>query len=192
MNRSHVKAYVSALSGAALNRRTALQTELAVGFAVILESGPSKRLARAQLIEIYASAGYQCREPADLDYKTIFRRISASFALYEFLGESDIREWASDLSRGPLLSAFVEKLIPLKLTTINEVIQICNSAKPGGGRTRGPRPGIHIDTTHIHLVVPPSATRDELLEAAAQLMTLAQQMLHEHSQESEPKELEHA
>jgi hypothetical protein len=192
MNRSHVKAYVSALSGAALNRRTALQTELAVGFAVILESGPSKRLARAQLIEIYAAAGYQGREPADLDYKTIFRRISASLSLYEFLGENDIREWASDLSRGPLLSAFVEKLIPLKLTTINEVIQICNSAKPGSGRTRGPRPGIHIDTARIHLVVPPSATRDELLEAAAKLMTLAQQMLQEHSQESEPRELEHA
>lgn len=178
MNRSNVKAYVTAISGAALNRRTALQTELAVGFAVILEAGASRRLARAQLCEIYASAGYKCREPADLDWKTINRRISAAFALYDFLGESDIKGWAGDLSKGPLIRAFVERLTPLKLTTINEVIQVCASAK-GESKQRGRRPGIHIDTQHLHLVVPPGTSREELLETAAKLMQLAQEMVPE-------------
>lgn len=189
MNRSNIKAYVTALNSAVLNRRTALQTELAVGFAVILESGPSRRLARAQIIEVYAGAGYKCREPSDLDYKTINRRISASFALFDFMGEKDIREWTKDLSRGPLISAIVEKLVPLKLTTINEVLQICLTEKPAGASTRGRRPGIHIDTQHLHLVVPPTTTREELLEAAAKLMHLANEMI---GQPEEVRELEAA
>ncbi len=193
MNRTIVKAYVTALNSAALNRRTALQTELAVGFAVILESGASRRLARAQLVEIYAGAGYKCQETSDLDYKTINRRISASVALYDFLGEKDIRAWVGTLSKGPLISAIVEHLVPLKLTTINEVLQICSSNK-GPGKTRGPRPGIHIDTTHLHLVVPPTTTREELLEAAAKLMQLANQMVGQpRDTASEPeKELQAA
>ena len=176
MNRSNVKAYVSAINGAALNRRTALQTELAVGFAVVLEAGGSKRLARAQLCEIYVSAGYKCREPADLDWKTINRRISAAFALYEFLGEQDVREWARDLSKAALISAFVERLTPLKLTTINEVLQIC-VPKKDDVKSRGRRPGIHIDTQHLHVVVPPGTSREELLETAARLMQIAHEML---------------
>jgi hypothetical protein len=178
MNRSHIKAYVTAINSAALNRRTALQTELAVGFAVILESGPSKRLARAQIVEIYAEAGYKCRETSDLDYKTINRRISASFALYDFLGEKDIREWTKDLTRGPLLQAIIEHLIPLKLTTINEVLQICQDTKTEPS-TRGRKPGIHIDTEHLHLVISRQATYEEILEAAAKLMQLAQDMMQE-------------
>jgi hypothetical protein len=191
MNRSNLKAYVTAINGAAMNRRTALQTELAVGFAVILECGPSKRLARAQIVEIYATAGYQCREPADIDYKTIARRIAACFSLFDFMGEKDIRSWAGELTKGPLLAAIIEKLVPLKLTTINEVIQICAAAKVPGAVTRGPRPGIHVDTAHIHFVIPPTATRDDLLEAAAKLMSIAQSMVKVEDPEPE-RETEHA
>jgi hypothetical protein len=192
MNRSNVKAYVTAINGAALNRRTALQTELSVGFAVILEAGSSKRLARAQLCEIYVTAGYKCREPADLDWKTINRRISAAFALFDFLGETDIRTWAGDLSKGPLISAFVEHLVPLKLTTINEVLQVCATPK-GEAKQRGRKPGIHIDTQHLHLVVPPGTSREELLETAARLMQIAQEMVPTSLPEKVPdKELEAA
>lgn len=184
MVRSPLKAYSSAIAGAALSRKSALQVELAVGFAVMLESGPSKRLVRAVLCEVYASAGYKCREPSDIDWTSINRRITASLALYEFLGEAEIRKWAGESTRGELLSALVKQLEPLKLATVNEVLLICNRVKPAG-RIRGPRPGTHIDTEHIHVVVPPNATSDELLLVASKLMAIASSMSHAAVEEPE-------
>lgn len=192
MNRSNMKAYIAALSNSALNRRSALQTELAVGFAVILESGESRKLARIQLVEIYASAGYKCRQPSDIDYKTINRRVAAAVALFDFMGEAEVRQWAGDLTRAPLLNALVERLAPLKLTTINEVLEVCSKSKNGEKSNRGRKPGIRIDTEHLHLTVPTTATREELLEAAMQLMKLANEMVNREL-ESEPEpELEAA
>lgn len=179
MNRSNLKAYAAAIHNAALSRKTALQLELAVGFAVRLEAGSSKRLVRAQLCEIYAAAGYKCREPSDIDWTSINRRISASLALFDFVSQTDdVKLWAGDLQRGPLIAALVEHLKPLKLGTINEVIQICASIKTGKV-ARGPRPGVHVDTTHLHILIPPAATREELLEAAAKLMQMAEAMVPE-------------
>lgn len=173
MNRSNLKAYVTAIQNAALSRKAALQCELAVGFAVMLEVGPSKRLARAQLCEIYATAGYKCSEPTDIDWKSINRRISGSLALWDFIGEEDVAKWAADHTKINLINAIVEKLAPLKLGTINEVLLICNKVKPQ--QTRGRKPGIAIDTQHIHFSVPQSATAEELLQIAAKLMAMAQE-----------------
>lgn len=184
MNRLNVKAYTTAITNAALNRRRALQVELAVGFAVILESGENQKLARVQLTEIYATVGYKCRASDDIDYKTIYRRITAAFTLYLFLGEAEIKSWAGNLSRGPLIDALIAGIEPLKLTTVNEVLEACKDAKhKEEGSARGRRPGVHIDTAHLHIVVPPTATKEELLEAASRLMKMAEAMM-------QPEELE--
>lgn len=176
MNRSNMKAYVAAIHSAALSRKAALQCELAVGFAVMLEAGPNKRLVRAQMCEIYASAGYKCREPSDIDWQSINRRIGASMLLYEFITEAEVKTWAGDLTRSALVDAIVKKLEPLKLGTCNEVIQICKSAKVDRP-TYSRRPGVKIDTAHLHINVPVAATAEELLEAAGKLMQMAQAMV---------------
>jgi hypothetical protein len=174
MQKANVKAYVSAIQGAALSRRAALQVEIAVGFAVCLEVGPSKRLARAQLCEIYAAAGYHCSEPKDIDWKAINRRITGALALWDFLGAEEIAKWAEGHSKNALIDALVEKIAPLKLNTINEVLLICHKVKPQHKRQIN---GTPIATEHLRIVVPPTATAEELFTVASHLMDMAKELM---------------
>lgn len=178
MNKTNIKAYAQIIAKSALNRQLALQCELAVGFAVLLESSPSRRLARAQLQKIYADAGYQCAEPSGIDWKTINHRIRGSVMLYDFLGEADIREWAGDLQKQPLIDALIKKIEPLKLKTLNELMVVCKGARERTASTGGRKPGVRFDTAHMHVTVPTSAQPEELLEIAGKLMTLAQEMVN--------------
>jgi len=50
MNKQLMKAYVNAINHALVSRRDALQTELAVSFAVLLETKSNKRLSREIMI----------------------------------------------------------------------------------------------------------------------------------------------
>jgi hypothetical protein len=179
MNRSNFKVYAAALHSAALSHKSALQFELAVGFAVMLEAGPSKRVARALLCEIYASAGCKCNDPQGLDWKSVNRRITASLLLYDFVTEAEVRVWAAGLSKSALINAIVEKLAVYKLSSVNEVLQICNTTRTQPLVKRGPKPGYHIDTANLHIIVPSSATSEELLEAASKLMALASRMVED-------------
>lgn len=175
LNRTHIKAYSVAITNAALSHAAALQIELAVGFAVQLEIGPSKRLARATLVEIYAAAGYTCSEPKDIDWKRINRRIAASLALFDFMSREEVETWTDGKTKGPLIDAIVDKLKPLKLKTVNEVLVSCGKLKPQA--TRQERPGtVRVETSHLHFSIPPDVTRDELMTAIAKLMAVMQSM----------------
>jgi hypothetical protein len=169
MNKTTIKAYAQIIHAAAMNRRAALQTELAVGFAVLLDSYPSKRLARAQLQKIYDDAGCKCATPSDVNWKSINRRIAASSALFDFMGHHEVREWAGDLTKGPLIEALVKRIEPLKLNTVNEVLIVCKGAKAGNGEgsTVGRKPGQRVETAHLKFSVPPATTPEELLEVGA-------------------------
>lgn len=177
MNKTILKVYTSAIAEAALSRSNALEIELAVGFAVILECGPkSKRLARETLLTIYANAGSKCSEPGDIDWKAINRRIGATVALFDFIGVRDVAEWAGENIKVELIDALREHITPMKFKSVNEILLAC-------GKVRAPRKGREvpvgshmIDTPHVHIVVPPAATKAELIEAATQLMMLAQSM----------------
>src|ERR1700756_5849424 len=97
MNKTILKAYTAAIVEAAMSRQAALEIELAVGFAVVLDCGPkAKRLARETLLTIYNGAGSKCSVPGDLDWKAINRRISASIALFDFVGADTAREWGGE------------------------------------------------------------------------------------------------
>lgn len=181
INRSLIKAYTNAINSAALSRGAALQIELAVGFAVQLEVGVSKRLARATLIEVYAGAGYKCADPGEADWKAINRRIAASLALFEFCGREDVAKWGEGHVKGALIDAIAEKLKPLKLRTVNEVLLVCGKLKPPSKRAAmkvhplKEKPGtLHVDTPHIHIAIPPDITRDEIMDAIAKLMAVMQ------------------
>lgn len=176
MQKSHIKAYASAIQSAALSRTVALQYELAVGFAVQLET-TSKRLARATLQEIYAQAGYQCDKPGALDWKSVNRRITASLAFFDFIGREDVEAWANGQRPKELVETIVRKLEPHKVKTVNEVLLICDKVKkPVPRAPQQPVRGKHIDTPHLHIVIPKKATRQELMEAATQMLALAAMM----------------
>lgn len=181
MNKTIIKAYANIIHAAAMNRRAALQTEIAVGFAVLLDSYPSKRLARAQLQKIYNDAGCKCEGPNDVNWKSVNRRIAASVALFDFMGHEEVREWAGDLVKAPLIEALVKKIEPLKLNTVNEVLIVCKGQKAVGGERAagaGRKPGVRIETSHLKFSVPSNATPEELLEVAGKLMTMAQEMVN--------------
>lgn len=177
MNRTNMKAFSSAIANAALSRRSALQLELAVGFAVHIECGQAKRLTRALLCEIYSGAGYKANAPGDLDWKSINRRITAALALFDFLGAADIAKWIEGKTKTDLLNAIVVKLEPMKLKSINEVLEVCGKVGARAPRTERPEPEgtHHVDTENIHVTVPPEATADELMEVAMAIMDLAKQ-----------------
>lgn len=187
MNKTIIKAYANIIHAAAMNRRAALQTELAVGFAVLLDSYPSKRLARAQLQKIYNDAGCKCADPTDVNWKSVNRRIAASSALFDFMGYEEIFGWAGDLTKAPLIEALVKKIEPLKLNTVNEVLLVCKGAKVGGGERApgaGRKPGQRVETAHLKFSVPATTTPEELLEVAGKLMTMAQEMVNTRHEEA--------
>src|ERR1700739_4713319 len=105
MNRSNLKAFSTAISNAALSRKTALQYEVAVTFAVHLDCKQAKRLSRAMMCEIYNDVGYKCAASGELDWKSINRRITAALALFDFMGAAEIASWIDGKSRMEIVNA---------------------------------------------------------------------------------------
>jgi hypothetical protein len=192
MNRANLKAFSQEIKNAGLHRETAFRIELAVGFAVHMDSH-NARLSRAVLCEIYAMSGYKSSKPGDLDWRKVNRHITAALALYDFLGAEEIAGWATDAgkSRKDLVEALVKKLEPYKVKTVNEVLDICGKIS---NRARGPRMdpiGTHrVDTKHVHVTIPPTATRTELMELALAIMKLAENAPSNghHDEDDEPHE----
>lgn len=187
MNKTILKVYTAAIHEAAMSRQAALEIELAVGFAVILDCGPkAKRLARETLLTIYHGAGSQCSQPGDLDWKAINRRITASIALFEFVGVDTVREWAGEATKADLIAALRKHIQPLKLKSVNEVLLACDKIKaPRSSKSRDVAnvPGTaEIATEHVRVVVPPTATREELIDLATRLMMMAQARFEQPAQ----------
>jgi hypothetical protein len=196
MNKTQIRAYAQIIHSASMNRHAALQAELAVGFAVLLDSYPSKRLARAQLQKIYNDAGCKCADPSDTNWKGVNRRISASIKLFDFVTYEDVKAWAGDLQKAALVEAISKKLEQYKLNTVNEVLVVCQDANPKTVSTRGKvlgrKPGQKVETAHLKFSIPATATPDELLEAAGKLMTMAQAMVNAREAAREAEAAEHA
>lgn len=207
MNRTNLKVCRTAINKALADHASGLRMELAVAFAVILDSGKARRLARAVLCECYAAAGLQCSQPGDRDWRSINRRIGAALALFDFIGLDEVTKWANGKQRTELLDALATQLAPLKLRTVSEILEVCGKIKPRSARM-GPggkqeTPGTqHVDTANVHVVIPPATTRAELMEVALALMKLAEQIpvemgdpavtLADTPQETEQDEPEHA
>ena len=183
MNRTNLKVCRTAINKALADHAAGLRMELAVSFAVILDSGKARRLARAVLCECYAAAGLQCSQPGDRDWRAVNRRIGAAFALFDFIGWDEVTKWANGKQRTELLDALAAQIAPLKLRTVSEILEVCGKIKPRQ-RTGGPSgakheevPGTqHVDTANVHVVIPPATTRAELMEVALALMKLAEQI----------------
>jgi HAMP domain-containing protein len=172
MNKTHLKAYTNAIIEAALSRSTALEIELSVGFAIILECEGAKRLARETLLTAYHAAGSKCDKPGAIDWKAINRRISAAIALYDFIGKDDVEKWAAGKTKRELVDAFRPHIGALKLKSVNEVLLACDKIQaPRKSPTE--QAGQKLNTKHLHLTIPPTTSREELIELATALMTMA-------------------
>lgn len=189
MNKTHLRTYANHIRSALVNRRDALKLELAVMFGVTLESDGNKRLAREAIYQVYNSTGsYQCAKPTDRDWKSVGRQISAGFALYEFAGSEEVAAWANGYKHGELIQVLADKIAEYKLSTVNEVLTICEKVRAPS--TRGARAvpeGAHaIDTEHVHIVIPANVKAEELMTVINKLMALANTML-DHGKEDQRK-----
>lgn len=124
--RLSVETCAKALNTAAINRKSAFQTELSVGLAIFLVVGGTHKEARRVLCETYAAAGYQCLRPVDMDYKTVNRRINATADLFN---KVQVKSWAGKHSEGDMLRAIYIGLEPYELLTVADVQRFCNPPK---------------------------------------------------------------
>jgi hypothetical protein len=172
MNKTQIRAYTKALVESASHRAVALEIELAVGLAVMHECAPSKRLGRETLLTIYYAAGWQCDKPGSIDWRAVNRRITASIALYDFMPD-DVAQLAESSKGVELVDAIRPMIKALKVKSINEVLLATDRVRPPRKPAHHEQEGQRINVGHLHLIVPPTATRDELIALATQLMTLA-------------------
>jgi hypothetical protein len=171
MNKTHIRAYTKALVEAAMHKQTALEIELAVGLAVMHECAPSKRLGRETLLTIYGGAGWTCAQPGDLDWRAVNRRITAVVALYGKYMAKDVAELAETHKTTELVAALRPAIAALKVKSVNEVLLACD--KIPTPRKAAPVEGHRIDAGHLHMIIPKSATREDLLAMATKLMEMA-------------------
>lgn len=181
MNKTHLRTYANHIRSALVNRRDALKLELAVMFAVTLESDGNKRLAREAIYQVYHSTGsYQCDAPAARDWKSVGRQISAGFALYDFVGADNVAALANGHKHGDLITALADHIAQYKLATVNEILTICEKVRRTP-RTVGGRSvpeGAHVvQTEHVHFFIPPGVKADELMTIINDLMKYANTLI---------------
>ena len=187
MQKTHLRTYANHVRHALVNRREALQTEMAVMFAVLHESDANKRLAREACYAVWHATGsYQCEKPTDRDWKSVGRVITAAFALWDFVGEEEIEKIANGFKYGELVQAFAAHIGGYKLSTVNEVLTICDKVKrkpsalsnASGAVTEQAPLGAHvIQTEHVRLVVPQEVTAAELMTVINALMSYANTLI---------------
>lgn len=168
MNKTHIRAYTKALVESAMNRQIALEIELAVGFAVMIECDNARRLARETMLTIYNAAGWKCDKPGAIDWRAVNRRISAAIALHDFIGVEDLEKWAGESTARDMVEAFRPHIAALKLKSVNEVLLACDKLRPAKKSE-----GVKINAGHLHLTIPANTTREDLISMATKLMQMA-------------------
>ncbi len=182
---------VSALRGAMMSRRQALLAELSIGLLVFVGAGGTNRIAKRILTELYASAGYQCINSSDIDYKNVNRRVNVTAVLFETLGIEKVRGWMSGKRENDLLLAMTQNLEPLQFFTSDDVADFCgrpsnksrarkltsDASQPAlltyDPEQDAPEGSIRIETRALHLMIPPAVPPRELIEVAMRLLDIA-------------------
>lgn len=184
MNKTHLRTYANHIRSALVNRRDALKLELAVMFAVTLESEGNKRLAREAIYQVYHSTGsYQCDAPTARDWKSVGRQISAGFALFEFVNHDapdTVSGWANGYKHGDLITILADHIAQYKLATVNEVLTVCEKTKRAPRTIQGrkvPEGAHEVHTEHVHFFIPPGIKADELMTIINNLMQFANTLI---------------
>ena len=137
------KVMCSAIADAALNRKAALNVELAVScIHFVQEVGGADKTGRSNLKSIYNSSGYICMERADRDYVTVNRRITAMGKAFDKLGSSLVNTWVeSAADTNSAIAAVLDGLAVHGFATLNDVEVFAGkaAAAPAAPKARGAR-----------------------------------------------------
>lgn len=167
---------VKALTTGAINRRAAIQLELAVGLVAFLLHGDE---AKKKLLDFYEAADYECRF-GESDYKTINRRINASGELFERLGREAIAKLVERKREMSAIHAVARRLVDLNIASIDDA----RDRKPVKPRVKLRRRwtdeerknAITITTEHVTIHLPPTITRHEGMELALKIAQIAERL----------------
>ncbi len=196
-----IETCADALNQAAMNRKAAMQIELAVGLAVFHLHGSTGKEGRVMLVNAYAAAGYRCQHINEMDYKTINRRVNATAALFEAL---PVSKWVGKLHDNDAIRAICRGIEPYELYTIADVMRYCQrpgavasrkvhavtrvqphmqilDPAPGEPYTEGPRfrravdQYKHVTTEHLTVAIPDDTPKWEIIELAMQLLAMTKE-----------------
>jgi hypothetical protein len=180
---------IEAMRGTLLLSRQALQVELSVSLITYHVHGGASLAAKKVLRGIYASAGQvDCLTSDSRSYQTVNRRMDRCAKLYEHLGPRKIAKIIGDFEGKAALAAVAGLLAPLGLDSMDNVLDFVGEPRNRvtvatpldivPARRVSDTPGsLYFDTPHVHVVVPPEVSPDELLELARKLQHLANTML---------------
>ena len=167
---------IKTLSQAASTRWRAVQLEMAVGVLYFAVEKSTNKQTRKAMMEVYASAGYECLSHTDRDYKSIWGRVQASAKLYRKLTHRVVMDWAGEQVSSQMIDSVAVEIAKLNLCTITDVLDYCSGERAPRAK-RQPvteAPGtVHVKTAHLNIPIPPDIGYDELMEAAAALIELA-------------------
>jgi hypothetical protein len=116
--------FVQAINTANMSYKFAFYMEMAVCLAMFAEAGDTSKDAKKSLYEVYARAGYDCKDITSSEYKTVNRRINAGAALFDWLGKDKVNSWLAGTAEMTSLNAIVKQLEFHNLRGINSVLAL--------------------------------------------------------------------
>jgi hypothetical protein len=175
---------VTALSGALLLSKQALQVEVAVAFIVFHEFGSTDLKAKKMLRTIYADAGRaDCLTPDSPSYQTVTRRIGRCAAFFDYVGIRKVKKALKGFSGDAAIQVMKDYLLIYDIASMDDLAALAGNprqpAEPKEQTERRDRratdnPEVqHIKTRHIDLAVPPDVPPSELVSLANKLLKLA-------------------
>lgn len=102
--------------------RKALKMELAVCLSIFAGAGKVDAQVKEVVMGVYQKAGYKWETSGDAHYKTANRRMNASAALYEKLGQEELQKWIGEAQEEKLIHAVVAGLEQYEFSSMDEVL----------------------------------------------------------------------
>lgn len=120
--RMSMNTYVKAIGTGLMHRQATLCWELAVDLHVYSQDADKKK-AQETLFHVYAEAGYDCKDSKGVDYKTIHRRISYGYKLFQWLGgKAAVDEIIGVAAEMKAIQALVSNLEQYNFKGMNDVM----------------------------------------------------------------------
>lgn len=177
---------VTALRGAMMLSRQAIQIEIAVSFVVFHQHGGDTGIGPMKVLrQIYAEAGrVDCLTSNSRSYNTVNRRMRRCGDFYEVTGHSRVKKLLKDKHGKEAIEIVKQFIEPYEIESMDDLAAHGGNPRqpeatkpPKHDRRATDAPGtVHVKTKHIDLPVPPDVPKAELIALAQKLMRLAEKM----------------
>lgn len=120
-----IETAISAINGAMVMGRKALNTELAVCLAIFAAEGNSEANTKGMVVEVYVKAGYKAENSTAPHYKTVNRRVNAAAGLFNMVGSEQVLEWIGKSQEEKMISSILKGLDTYEFNSMDDVLEFC-------------------------------------------------------------------